>query len=127
MNEETNPQPVSRLRRMLGNSTVRVLMAGIIVLTGSFATYAAIDPIREMQNLEARFEIAARNATEIAAASNRANEERCVAERDLAAKKLEVSYAGKLTLEIDDIIRLSNKALWDCSPGTGAVNFTENQ
>jgi len=124
--ENENPQPVSRLHRMFSNSTVRVVMAGIIVLTGSFATYAAIDPVRELEKLELEFKQALDNTWQAAALYNKSNERRCIVERELAAKKLEIHYSGNLPLEIDDIIRISNKALWDCSPGSGAVNFTPN-
>jgi len=124
--ENTITKQPGRLRRMLGNSTVRIVLAGIILLSISVATYAAIDPHRKLQELEDQFTASTQKVWHIAGRYNIANLERCEIERALANQKLSMHYGGDLELEIHDLVRVSNKAQWECTPGSGAVDFIKN-
>ena len=125
--EKNNTKPVSRLRRILSNSAVRVIIAGFIVLSASFATYAAIDPHRELERLEDEYQESLAKVEFLAGRYNAANLIRCETEAKLANYKLVLHHKGTMVLEMEDFVRVSNKALWDCKPEGEAAGFLKNQ
>jgi hypothetical protein len=124
--ENPNPQQSSRLRRMFSNNTVRIILAGVVLLSISFGAYALVDPLRELQELEEKYATAVEQTNYLAKKYNLSNHKRCMLEVELAHKKLELYHAEDLDLTKEEYVRISNKAQWVCEPQGDAEGFPVN-
>lgn len=132
--EETNPQPDNRLLSFVKSNAKRIGVACLLVVTGAGVTYATIDPLAELRDLEETYgktvekeQAVYANLMAVAGQFNRAKYQSCLKRLPVANKKLELYYSKDLELSKHEMVRLSNLVEAGCEPEGEALGLTKDQ
>ena len=128
MNYETNnPQPDNKLLGFIKSNAKRIGVACLLLVTGAGVTYATIDPLAELRDLEETYEDRLIKRNQAAEYYNLAQKKWCETRVQLANKKLELYYSKDLELSKHEMVRLSNLVEAGCEPAGEALGLTEDQ